>query len=160
MKTAIIYATSHGCTDKCAHSLANELGTNIELFNIETAKNLDLNKFETIIIGSSIHMSLINKKIKKFIYKNIDTLYEKELGLFICCMYKGEKATEQFREAFPEKLRNKALAHGFFGGAFDFDKMNFFEKAIVKKVANVKHSVSNINFTNIKEFAKKLKKQF
>lgn len=158
MKTAIIYATSHGCTDKCAQTLVTELETNIELFNIETDQNLDLNNFKTIIIGGSIHMGSINKKIKKFIDKNIDELCKKDLGLFICCMYEGKKAIEQFNDAFPEDLRNKALSHGFFGGEFNFEKMNFFEKAIVKKVANVEQSVSNINYTNIKEFALKFKK--
>lgn len=157
MKTAIIYATSHGCTDKCSHTLANELETNVEIFNIKNEDNFDLVNFETIIIGSSIHVGSINKKIKKFIDKNIDTLCNKNLGLFICCMYEGAKAKEQFNSVFPEKIRNKAVAHGFFGGEFDFDKMNFIEKAIVKKVANVEQSISNINYANIKDFAKKIK---
>lgn len=158
MKKAIIYATSHGCTDKCARNLAIELEPDIDLFNIETDQNIDLNNFKTIIIGGSIHMGSINKKIKKFITNNINELCEKNMGLFICCMYEGKKAIEQFNDAFPEDLRNKALAHGFFGGEFNFEKMNFFEKAIVKKVANVEQSVSNINYTNIKEFAKKFEK--
>jgi menaquinone-dependent protoporphyrinogen oxidase len=73
-------------------------------------------------------------------------------------MYEGEKALEQFQNAFPEVIRNKAVAHGLFGGEFDFDKMNFMEKAIVKKVANVEHSVSKINYANIKAFAEKISK--
>jgi menaquinone-dependent protoporphyrinogen oxidase len=158
MKTAIIYATNHGCTDKCAHNLADELKPGTDVFNIEMNQNIDLNNFKTIIIGGSIHMGSINKKIKKFINNNIDELCKKDMGLFICCMYEGNKAIEQFNEAFPENLRNKALAHGFFGGEFNFEKMNFFEKAIVKKVANVEKSVSNINYTNIKDFAEKFKK--
>lgn len=158
MESAIIYATTHGCTDKCAHTLANELDPNISLINIETEQKFDLNKFETIIIGGSIHAGSINKKIKKFIEKNTSSLSGKKLGLFICCMYDGEKAIEQFNDAFPVILREKAAAHGYFGGEFDFDKMNFFEKAIVKKVANVEHSESRINFANIKAFAKKISK--
>ncbi|MDA3954101.1 MAG: flavodoxin domain-containing protein [Bacteroidales bacterium] len=158
MNTAIIYATREGCTEKCAHTLAIELETNIEIFNIELDKNINLLDFETVIIGGSIHMGLINKKIKNFIDKNIEPLSEKKLGLFICCMYEGEKAQEQFRNAFPEKLRDNALAHGFFGGAFDFDKMNFFEKAIVKKVANIDHSSSKISLENIKSFAENMSK--
>lgn len=158
MKTAIIFATNHGCTDKCARNLADNIGLDINLFNIEIAPNPDLENFETIIIGGSIHMGSINKKIKKFIDKNATALFKKKLGLFICCMYDGDKAIEQFNDAFPEDLRNKAVTHGFFGGEFNFDKMNFFEKAIVKKVANIEQSVSNINYTDIKEFAIKIKK--
>jgi menaquinone-dependent protoporphyrinogen oxidase len=158
MKTAIIYTTSHGCTEKCVHTIANELETNITIFNIETEQGLDLTNYETIIIGGSIHIGSINKKIKKFIDKNLDTLSKKKLGLFICCMYEGEKAAEQFNNAFPKELRKKSIANGFFGGEFDFDKMNFFEKAIVKKVANIEHSESKINFENIRTFTKEISK--
>ena len=158
MRTVIIYTTKHGCTDKCAHTLANELGTDIKLVNLETERNINITEYEAVIIGGSIHVGMINKKVKNFIDKNLDTLSKKKLGLFLCCMYEGEKALEQFQNAFPEIIRNKAVAHGLFGGEFDFDKMNFLEKAIVKKVANVEQSVSNINYANIKAFAEKILK--
>ena len=156
MKTAIIFATKHGSTDKCAHTLANELEPYTKVINLENKDPFKINEFETIIIGGSIHAGMINKKIKSFVNKNQEILSEKKLGLFLCCMFEGEKAFEQFQKAFPEKLRNKAVAHGYFGGEFDFDKMNLFEKAIVKKVANVEQSISRINYSNIKAFAKKI----
>ena len=157
MKTVIIYTTKHGCTDKCAHTLANELDINTAIKNLETDKNTDFSKYDTVILGGSIHAGVLNKKLKNYIDKNADTLLQKKLGLFICCMYEGEKALEQFQNAFPEVLREKAIAHGIFGGEFDLEKMNFLEKAIVKKVANVEESVSNINYVNIKAFAEKIK---
>lgn len=157
MKTVIIYTTKHGCTDKCAHTLANELDINTSLKNLETEKNIDFSKHDTVIIGGSIHAGAINKKLRSFVDKNVDSLLQKKLGLFICCMYEGEKALAQFQDAFPEVLREKAIAHGIFGGEFDLEKMNFLEKAIVKKVANVEESVSNINYANIKSFAEKIK---
>ena len=156
MKIAIIYSTKHGCTDKCAHTLANEIDTNTALINLELSTDANLSAFDTIIIGGSIHAGSINKKVENFIEKNHDKLLQKKLGLFLCCMFDGEKALEQFQNAYPETLRNKAIAHGLFGGEFDFDKMNFFEKAIVKKVANVDKSVSNISYTNIRDFAVKI----
>ena len=156
MNTAIIYTTKHGSTSKCANTLANEMEINTKLYNLETENDIDITKYDTIIIGGSIHAGMINKKVKKFIDNNINILTEKKIGLFLCCMYEGDKALEQFQNAFPEILRNNAVAHGLFGGEFDFEKMNFLEKAIVKKVANVEKSVSNINYDNIKAFAKKM----
>lgn len=156
MKTAIIYATKHGCSDKCAQTLANELDVNTKLFNLESDKKIELTSYDTIIIGGSIHAGTLNKKVKSFIDKNHNSLSEKKLGLFLCCMYEGEKALEQFQDVFPETLRNKAQAHGLFGGELNFEKMSFLEKAIVKKIANVEKSVSNINYSNIKSFAKKM----
>ncbi|MCB2195321.1 MAG: flavodoxin domain-containing protein [Bacteroidetes bacterium] len=156
MKTAIIYATKHGCTDKCAQTLANELDINTKLFNLESDKKIDLNSYDTIIVGGSIHAGTLNKKVKSFIDKNQNSLAEKKLGLFLCCMYEGDKALEQFQDVFPETLRIKAHAHGIFGGELNFEKMNFLEKAIIKKIANIENSVSNINYSNIKSFAKKM----
>ncbi|MEA2107343.1 MAG: flavodoxin domain-containing protein [Bacteroidota bacterium] len=156
METAIIYATKHGCTDKCAHTLANELNNNALLINLDVSTNVNLNEFNTVIIGGSIHAGSMNRKIKKFIDKNMDMLQSKKTGLFICCMEEGEKAQEQFKNAFPESLRNKAIAHGYFGGEFNFNKMNFFEKAIIKKIAKTDQNVSKINENNIKDFALKI----
>jgi len=157
MKTAIIYATKHGCTDKCAHTLANELNNNAALINLDVSTNVNLDEFNTVIIGGSIHAGSMNRKIKKFIDKNMDMLQSKKTGLFICCMEEEEeKAQEQFKNAFPESLRNKAIAHGYFGGEFNFDKMNFFEKAIIKKIAKTDQNVSKINENNIKDFALKI----
>lgn len=156
MKTAIIYATKHGCSEKCAQALALELTSDIYVTNLETTGKIDLIQFDTVIIGGSIHAGTINRKLKKFMDSNIETLLTKKLGLFLCCMFEGDKALEQFRHAFPESMRNKALAHGLFGGEFDFDKMNFIEKAIIKKVANVEKSVSQINYSNITDFAQKI----
>lgn len=82
-------------------------------------------------------------------------MLDKTLGLFLCCLFEGDVALKQFEDAFPENLRNKAIAHGLFGGELDFSKMNIIEKAIVKKVANVDDSVSKINYSNIKGFAEK-----
>ncbi|MCK5029636.1 MAG: flavodoxin domain-containing protein [Bacteroidales bacterium] len=153
MKIAIIYSTKHGCTDKCSQTLSNEIGTNTTLINLELTSDINLTEFDTIIIGGSIHAGMINRKIKKFVEKNMNTLLVKKIGLFLCCLFDGEKALQQFHDAYPETLRNKAIAHGLFGGELDFDKMNFFEKAIVKKVANVEKSTSLINYNNIKDFA-------
>lgn len=159
MKFAIIYATKHGCTNKCAHTLANNLDINTALINIETDKNININDYDSIILGGSIHAGAINKKLSSFMEKNLNVLLQKNLGLFICCMFEGDQALEQFRNAFPESIRNKAEAHGLFGGELTLEKMNLFEKAIIKKVANVEENVSKINYSNIKAFAEKMKSQ-
>ncbi|OFX82297.1 MAG: hypothetical protein A2W99_09600 [Bacteroidetes bacterium GWF2_33_16] len=156
MKTAIIYATKHGCTEKCSYTLANELTKDPLLVNLETMKDIDFTQFDLLLLGGSIHAGMINKNLKKFIDKNLNQLIKKKVGLFLCCMEEGEKAQEQFNNAFPEELRNVAKAKGLFGGAFDFEKMNFFEKAIIKKIANIEESVSKIDYKSISSFASEI----
>ena len=155
MKAAIIYATRHGCTDKCAHTLANEIVPTPAIINLNTVDVKNVTSYDTIILGGSIHAGTVSKKLKKFIDKNQKVLLNKKIGLFICCLFEGDTAQKQFENTYPEGLRNSASAIGIFGGELDFEKMNFFEKTIVKKVANIEQSVSRINYPSIKNFASK-----
>lgn len=79
----------------------------------------------------------------------------KHLGLFLCCMFEGEKAEQQFEATYPKELREHSSANGLFGGEFMISKMNFLERQIVKKVAGVTSDVSKINVEEIERFANK-----
>ena len=72
-------------------------------------------------------------------------------------MEEGEKAQQQFQNAFPAELIQHATATGMFGGEFNFEKMNFIEKAIIKKISKIEKSVSKIDEQSIVEFAEKIK---
>ena len=156
MKTLIIYATKHGCTEQCAQKLKAGLSGESELLNIKGNLKKKIESFDTIIIGGSIHAGMVQRSIQKFCNNHLESLLKKKVGLFLCCMEKGEKADEQFRNAFPKELQNHAKAKGCFGGAFDFDRMNFIEKAIIKKVANIDQSISTISEESIQKFIKEI----
>lgn len=156
MKTLIVYTTKHGCTEKCAIKLKSSLTGETELRNLKKSAKIDLNDFKVIIIGGSIHLGQIQKKIKQFCLNNLDLLKGKKIGLFLCCMEEGEKAANQFNEAFPEELIKHASATGIFGGEFNFEKMNFIERSVVKKIAKADKSVSKISEENIAKFVDKI----
>jgi menaquinone-dependent protoporphyrinogen oxidase len=82
-------------------------------------------------------------------------LLKKRLGLFVCGMEPDEeKQQTEIAGAFPQNMREKAVATDFFGGEFLFEKMNFFEKMIVRKIAETDKSVSAIKEERIKEFVR------
>jgi len=153
MGTLIVYVTTHGCTEKTAQMLEELLEDDVSLVNLKKSSRPDLSWFDTIIIGGSIHAGQIQRRVKSFCQEHLDTLKQKRLGLFLCCMEEGETAQKQFDEAFPAELRTHAAVAGLFGGEFDFDKMNFLQRAIVKKVAGITESVSKIKKDNIHQFA-------
>lgn len=157
MRTAIIYATNHGTTEKVAQKIKEGLGEEkAQLFNLKKDKNFDVSQFDGIIVGGSIHAGQIQKKVKQFIEKYTQELLQKRLGLFLCCMHENE-AKNQFNTAFPEILRAHAQSKKIMGGEFLFEKMNFVEKALVKKIAGVKESVSKINHNEIEAFVEEIK---
>ena len=156
--TIIIYQSRSGTTEKAAKLLAEKLGTDPLILNLKNKKAPSLDGYQKIIIGGSIRASMIQSGIKKFIEKNIEILKTRELGLFLCCMEEGETGQKQFDDSYPEDLRLMAKATGLLGGEFDFDKLNFLEKGIIKKVAKVTESVSNMKYQAIEDFAADMNK--
>jgi len=155
MKTTIVYATKHGCTRKYAETLASLLPGAV-LSDLKTDSSPGLDAFDTVIVGGSIHAGQVQKSVRAFCEKNRDVLRQKKLGLFISCMEEGEKARQELENAFPADLASGAAAVAHFGGAFDFDKMNFLERVIVRKVAKVSASVSRFDEAAVRDFAKRL----
>lgn len=153
MGILILYMTSHGCAEKAAKTLKEMLNDEVVLINLKRDSEPDLAAYDTMIIGGSIHAGRIQGRIKKFCERNASLLLDKKLGLFLCCMEEGEKAQKQFEDAFSAELRDHATAMGLFGGEFNFERMNFLEKKIVKKVAKVSESVFKINKKAIDKFA-------
>jgi len=158
MKTLIVYASKHGCAKKAAEKLSEAFGDGTEVSDIRSNAKIDIAGFDRIIIGGSIHAGRIQKNVKNFIKKNLAQLLEKQIGLYICCMEEGERADKEFTSAFPKQLIDYADAKGFFGGEFNFEKMNFIERFIVKKIAKVTESVSNFKEDNIIDFINTMKK--
>ena len=156
MSTLIFYTSRHGCTEKTAEILKSKLDDAVTMVNLKKNKKPDLSAFDTIIIGGSIHAGKMPGSLRKYLANNLDALKKKRLALYLCCMEEGEGAQRQFDEAFPEELRNHASVKGLFGGEFNFDRMNFIEKYIVKKVAKVTEPVSNIKEENISQFVASL----
>jgi menaquinone-dependent protoporphyrinogen oxidase len=158
MKALIVFESAHGCTEKCAIKLRDQLLFATEVIRLRDNPNPSLDAYDAVIIGGSIHMGEINSRIRKFYENNLPVLKTKMLGLYICCMHEGETALQQFENSFPEELRTRANALGIFGGEFSFNKMNFFEKAIVKKIAKVDSSISRIREDEVFLFAEKMNK--
>jgi menaquinone-dependent protoporphyrinogen oxidase len=157
MKSLIVFTSHHGTTRKAARILGSYIIGDVEL--LELNKNStppDINKYDTIIIGGSIHAGSIQKSITQFIKLNQDILATKKIGLFLCCMREGKIAEEEFQHAYPKNLRDLSIANGLFGGEFIFSKMNFVERQIVKRISGIKEDISNLNVDLIKEFADKL----
>ncbi|MDM7925266.1 MAG: flavodoxin domain-containing protein [bacterium] len=156
MKTAIIFASTHGCAETCAGKLAEKLKGEIHRFNLKDKPRVDLASYDRIVIGGSIHAGRIQGSVRRFVDANREALSGGKFGLFLCCMEKGEAAQKEFDAVFPEDIRQKASAVGLFGGAFNFEKMNFITKAIVRKIAKTDKSVSNIDEQAIARFAEEI----
>jgi len=152
MKNLIVFKSKHGTTRKIAMELQDRLGTyKTDLADLSKVKDVNLSQYDTVLIGGSIHMAKIQKKLTAFCDKHLDELLQKKIGLFMCFM-DMEHGKEEFEAAFPKALREHSDANGLFGGEFLFEEMNFMERMIIRKVSGVTESVSKIDHQAVKSF--------
>lgn len=155
MPTLIIYASKHGSAEKAANKLYQNLKDEKEIVNIKENNRPFIDNFDTIIIGGSIYGGKIQKEIQKFIEDNLETLLDKKIGFYLCCGIQKD-FEKQLENSIPKKLLDNTSVAGYFGYEYNTDKMNFFEKTMVKFAAKDKAGKSNINEKNIEEFARKI----
>lgn len=134
MNTLIVYATKHGTAEKCAKIMLEKISGEVDLYNLKYIKDIDISKYDKVIIGGSIYAGKIQKIVMEFCLKYIEELKKKKIGLFICCMNKKSEDI-QLNSSFPQELLGVAEAKVNFGGEFRFKEMNFFEKLVVKMVS-------------------------
>ena len=91
MKTLIASATGTGSSEKISTIIKEKLGQ-ADVYNLKTMPKLNLEEYDTVIIGGYIHAGRIAGPVKKFCRKNMEALLKKKLGLFISCMDEGENA--------------------------------------------------------------------
>ncbi len=158
MKTAVIYATTHGTTEKAAKYIAENLPNDeVTLLPIKEGK-ISLEDYEKVILGASIHMGIVSHDMRVFCRKHAKTLVTKELGLFICGMEPDiDRQNYELEMAYPKSLQQAARATAFIGGEFLFDKMNFFQKIIIQKIIKSDQNVSQIHYDVLDHFISQMK---
>lgn len=158
MKTLIAYASKHGCTERCARILAEKLQGEVELHNLKESRDIELGKYDKIVIGGSIYIGKIQKEVTNFCSNRLGQLKEKKVGLFICGMQEEGVIEKELQDSFPGELYSSAVVKDFFGGEFIFKKLNFFECLIVKKVSKIEEDVSTVSEEKIARFAEEMNK--
>jgi menaquinone-dependent protoporphyrinogen oxidase len=157
MKTLILYGSKYGFTADCAGYLKNNLSGDITLFNIyKVTCPIQLEQFDTIIIGSSVYIGKISKKLRQFCNDNLEQLTKKKVGIFLCCAL-TQQADEVLTTNFPSQLLEKACVVDTFGSEARLDKMSFLDKTIIKAVTKGDFSNFKASKDSMDAFIKKLR---
>jgi len=152
MNIAFLYATKYGCVEQCGKAIAEKLNGAMDFYNLKSKKQVDLTQYDRVIIGGSIYVGKIQKEVTQFSLDNLSNLKDKKLGLFICCLSEGEEAETELRNAYPEVLLEQAAAKEYLGGQVILNKMNFFDRFIIKKVAKTEEDVYKLSKEKMEKF--------
>jgi menaquinone-dependent protoporphyrinogen oxidase len=170
MKSLIVFASKYGASEKCANLLSEKLNGDVTIINLRENKNINLSDYDKIIVGASVYAGSIQAEVKDFCAANSNLLLSKPFALFLSCMSDGKEEIKSYVErSFSNELINHATVIDSLGYGFNFNKMNFFEKLIIKMVVKSKNKKGEsdikldgkINFLSISnekiaEFANKL----
>lgn len=155
--TLIVFASNHGTVEKCARELFRRIDGKVDICNLNRRDFLpDLSGYDSIIVGGSIHGGEIQEEISFFCNENLELLTTKRIGLFINCLYSGDKAQQQLDDAFPEALRRNAVARDYFGGEVDKLKLSFWERVVTTRMIEKGDLVVAISKERIERFAEKM----
>jgi menaquinone-dependent protoporphyrinogen oxidase len=88
-KILILYATREGQTEKVANQIAAHLrnaGANVQLVNAQdraAIEDLDLDAFDQLVFGASMHAGGLEKELLEFINVHQDQIAPKERSFFL-----------------------------------------------------------------------------
>ena len=135
MNILIIYASKNGVAKKAAEYLSAELSqkNDVTVYDINDSPPPPTN-FDVVVLGGSIRMTKLNKKLKEYLKKHIDIISNMPAAFFICCGiirdFNDYKVTE-----LPSKIKF-SLGVECFGGELKPDKLHGIDKIIVKTMRN------------------------
>ncbi|HEQ71488.1 MAG TPA: hypothetical protein ENN69_03275 [Spirochaetia bacterium] len=154
MKTLVYYASKTGALAECVEKMLPLLKGDVTVIRHgKDGKNPDPAAYDRVLLGGSVHAGKIQSAIRKYAQKNLPGLLQKKVGLFLCSLTPPEKADNYFAENWPLQLVKAAAARGLFGGAVYFDRLNGFERFIMKKITKKETNITNLIEANIKSFA-------
>lgn len=151
MKTLIVYASKYGCVKKCCEEIRLKLNRDIDIVDIDTVGDVDLNIYNNIIVGCSVYIGSIQKSIKNFCKKNLTSLLDKQVSLFICCLFE-DQLNDVVEKNFPNDLLEHTKTIKSFKGEIKYEKLQMIDKVVYKALSKTMDLDCKINYKAINEF--------
>ncbi len=148
MKTLIAYASKYGAAADVAERVRACVGGAVAI-DLKRTPDVNPAEYDAVVIGGPIYAGRIAGAVTTFCDRNRDALLARPVHIFITCLYTGEKAEAQLNECFPPWLVAHARAKIAVGGRIAFDRLKFFDRLIIKKVAGISADVDQIDHSAI-----------
>ena len=136
MNILIAYASRGGVSKRCAEMLAKELTEHHTVSVVDCRKeNIPTpDSFDVIVLGSSVRMENIDRRIRKYVRSNIDALNSKPCAVYICCGF--TKLFSEYAESlFPRRFEPSLKFH-LFGGELKPERVHGIDKLMVAIMRN------------------------
>ena len=170
----VTYSSTDGHTKTICERIKNYLidGNLVELISIKDAKEIDLFKFEKIIIGASIRYGKHSKELYNFINLNKNILNQKKCAFFSVNVVarKPEKNTAEtnpYINKFLKISKWKPNKIKVFAGKVDYPNYNLIDKYIIKFImfitngpTDTSQSYEFTDWSKVDDFSEELKNNY
>ncbi len=159
-KIIIIYSTTDGHTRKICQRLQQVIAANnnqTTLVSIDDIAAVDLQSFDKIVMGASIHYGKHNVKVYKFIKNNLLVLQDKVTAFFSVNVVarksgKNQPDTNPYLKKFLRQIAWKPDNLAVFAGKIDYQKYQFLDRIMIRFIMWMTKGPTdpntNIEFTN------------
>ncbi|MEW6057625.1 MAG: flavodoxin domain-containing protein [Bdellovibrionota bacterium] len=141
----IVYGTTEGQTAKISETLAREIsskGHRVRTFPAsEAPTGKELEAFDAIIVGSSVHIGKFDKALRKWVGRNFVFIHGKPSAFFSVCLgilEKNLKAKREEAEIVANFFREAGWSpelHTIFAGALKYSQYGWLKKLLMKNIA-------------------------
>ena len=142
MKILVAYRTRYGTTRRYARLLAEKLGGEVTVADLRRKGRLSPAAFDLVLLGSPIFAGAVPSGVTRFCERHRAELLRVPVGLFICCLYEGQKAQAQLDSAFPDWLALHAFGRWALGGEIRLEALRFFDRLLVRALGRDVSSIS------------------
>jgi menaquinone-dependent protoporphyrinogen oxidase len=142
LKILVAYRSRYGCTRRYATLLAEKLPGEVTLADLGQAGRLSPAVFDLVLLGSPIYAGAVPAGVTRFCERHRSELLRARVGLFICCLYEGEKARAQLDSAFPDWLSLHAFGRWALGGEIRLEALRFFDRLLVRALGRELGNIS------------------
>ncbi len=163
MKILMLYGTKSNVTKDIARMIVSDLDAAVTLHNLKRSLPHKIEAFDLIVIGSPIYMGYMIKSVRKFVLRNLSSLLNKPVALFIVGADKQLDMDKYLSMSLPEDLISHLWLKMHLGGEFRHDKHQILRRIIIKQVseenAKSQSGAVNIDKEAVHQFSHHIKKE-
>jgi len=142
VKILIAYRSRYGCTARYAQLLAGMLAGELTVADLRRSGRLSPASFDLVLLGSPIYAGCVPAGVTRFCERHSAELLRVPVGLFICCLYEGEKARAQLDAAFPDWLALHAFGRWALGGEIRLRSLKPLDRLLIRAMGRSSGDIS------------------
>jgi len=154
LKVLVVYDTRHGFTERCLDLLSAEV-PGLDLWPLGRRSGTPAwSDYDALVFGGPVYFGRWAPRVVRFLKRHSPAVAAvPTVGVFVVSLSPRAGAHAYLRRALPAPLAGKPGHVACFGGGIVWQKLIWWEKALVKRARGIETDVSNLDLGEIQGLA-------